>query len=393
MLLDATVACARGWRLESDRMVGLILGLGALYVTLVLSLLTTRRTRAFLARAPQLLAFGLSILIGLLTAELMVLFVWPQGSYHCRPPEAVYTFDPDPYTFPGVSGEARSTICNRGFRAPPLPPRSAATRVLCVGGSTTECLMLDDSESWPARVAAALDKAGRHYWIGAAGHCDNATGHHLRFIKNSRQIAEVDCLVVLAGAGDYVRGLLQLESGEYAPPLFVQSHLMMVAKTIWNVQLGRGFLIDRTGREWLALRRHLPIDPQALDLDDYLIDYEGRLREIVSAARRRGKRLILVTQPVLWDDFLNPAALQQMHIARDYVNPRGSGTLTPAECLEVMDRFNAVMLRVAEETGTEIVDAAVAMNGVEKYFYDDFHLNEAGCQALGNLVASQIEGK
>ena len=143
--------------------------------------------RRILGRLALILVSGLLAVAAL---ELVLRLAAPADE-GCRvwPPHLETTLHPRPEIMPGVEGPSRFRVNSRGLRGDE-PPEGDAHRVLCVGGSTTECLYLDQEESWPGLLqtllADALESPGtrvkthvpkfnaneqRHYrnLVGAAG--------------------------------------------------------------------------------------------------------------------------------------------------------------------------------------------------------------------------------
>jgi hypothetical protein len=104
-------------------------------------------------------------------------------------------------------------------------------------------------------------------------------------------------------------------------------------------------------------------------------------------AKRRGVRLVFMTEPVLWDDFSFEEALTRMWLARMKPEPREWEILRPGRLREVMDLYNIELLKVGRQQHVEVLDAAAPLSGIDAYFYDDYHLNEQGCAVLGSHLA------
>ena len=346
--------------------------------------------RGWLGRhAARLWLASAALLIGLWIAEVGQRWTPGWAPFHGRPPGTVYRFEPDYIVLPGVQGMAHSSMNPWGMRGTAPPDRSAAYRVVCLGGSSTECLFLDDSETWPAQLQARWKRPEGASWVGSVAVSDFDSGHHLRWLEQSPLVPEVDCVVVLVGAGDLVRGLLGIDSGWPAPPRLLRLGTMDLCKQVWNVRMGHGLLVDPEGRLLLHNRRDRAIEspPGGWQLDKLLADYRQRLSKLCAAARRRQVRLICVTEPVLWDDFLGDEACQRFWLARTEPTPRSWEVLRPGKLREAIDRYNLALLEVCRREQIEVVDAASALSGIEAYFYDDYHLNEQGCAVLGNLLA------
>ena len=98
-------------------------------------------------RALEFLLVVASFVFALGLSETALRFVSP-SKYHVWPPGLGYTFRPSPEIMPGIEGDSRFSINDDGLRGYPLS-NGEAYRILAIGGSTTECLYLDDAEAWP----------------------------------------------------------------------------------------------------------------------------------------------------------------------------------------------------------------------------------------------------
>jgi lysophospholipase L1-like esterase len=56
-----------------------------------------------------------------------------------------------------------------------------------------------------------------------------------------------------------------------------------------------------------------------------------------------------------------------------------------------LNLFNKKLLQVCRATDSECVDLAAAMNGDERYFYDDVHFNEPGARVVAALLADYLK--
>jgi hypothetical protein len=77
----------------------------------------------------------------------------PSGKYYPWLPNLHRIFRPDPNIMPGVQGESNFIVNSQGVRGDEFSPDDDY-RILAIGGSTTECLYLDQTEAWPYLVQA-----------------------------------------------------------------------------------------------------------------------------------------------------------------------------------------------------------------------------------------------
>jgi lysophospholipase L1-like esterase len=227
--------------------------------------------------------------------------------------------------------------------------------------------------------------------VGGAGHADLAAAHQLQFIRHSPLVARMDCLIIMPGVNDLIRLIRRLDFGEGRPPLWYRSGVADLLRELWNVQMGRGLLLDYTG-ETIAQQRRGGEFP-ARDIEPEFAAAQQRyaqtIRQIAQAAQRRNVRLIFVTQPVLWDEYLTRQGNDALLLGR-VAPPREWDFLSPGPLRDAMDRYNDTLVAVARELDCECVDAALRMDGQEQYFYDDYHLSEAGSAELARILAAWI---
>ena len=400
-LADTLVAVARGWSFDARGNYGNLVTfacLAAMLLTLIVFLLLVSigpPRRALRNNSWGIVVFSISVIVGWFVSEGLLMVIHPQPPFHLRAAGTKYILQPDPFTMTNVSGEAVTTINSLGLRGSEPPPRNDAFRILCVGGSTTECYYLDDTETWTTLLAGRLgEDATVDVWAAAAAISEYAAPHHLRFLEKSPLVDEVDCVVMMVGVNDYLRLLLGFDTGAATPPLWSRSGLFALAKENWVVSRGadnrtRGFVVDLTGEELDLHRLGMRIEEPEVPLDfTAAVEQYGRwIEEICDAAKQRDVRLVLVTQPALWDDFLSEQGNRRLNIARVHPLVREWEYLKAANLAETMDRYNEKLVEVAEKTETELYDAAFDMSGVVKYFYDDYHFNESGCSKFAELLA------
>jgi len=85
---------------------------------------------------------------------------------------------------------------------------------LAVGGSTVECLYLDDEESWPRLLMNELDetKDGRRVITMNIGKSGHGIRNNILELKYLPDYYEPDLIVVMAGANDVLFRLSRKDS-------------------------------------------------------------------------------------------------------------------------------------------------------------------------------------
>jgi lysophospholipase L1-like esterase len=398
--LDAVAALARGWLPLRDAR-ALVPTLSALLAIAAASLLLPAVRRMLRRRGLSIAVVSAATLFALLAAEaaLAPAFPVPEGEtmYHLRTPLEEREYRPNPALMPGVSGPSRHRVNSLGVRGD--EPDPADLLVLCVGGSATECLYLDEAETWPRLLQDRLREAGLEprAWVGNAGFSGYTTAEHLEFLDNSPLVERMDCIVLMAGVNDLLRFVAggEFDGKFFHPrmrikPLLLDSRIAnLVAAVRQRIRGSQAISVEDAGGETYAQRRALRARAEGAALPDLrgaLTAFEERLDGIVTACRDRGLRLVLAAQPALWDEGLAPEREALLWMGET----PGGGFVSPGELRRGLEEYHRAILSVSRRTGTPCVDLA-GLSGDARWFYDDCHFNEAGAALVARRIAAAFE--
>lgn len=393
LALDSSVGLLRGWRPRRE-VEWVALSAVALLALVAGGAVLTGPGRRALGRAWLHVVLLAAAAVGAVIAvELLRPPGVPPGAFHLRPPGQRLLFDPDPRWVPGVVGAGALTTNRLGLRGPELPPGGAAYRILCVGGSTTECLYLDDGEAWTGLLPARLARAwGRRVWVGSAGMSGYSTAEHLPFLERWERLAAIDCVVLLAGVNDFA--LLALGGRDpvaptWTAPAWTRTSAMRMFRDLHKQTRGAPLYQDPRGAWYEArreVRRYAPKVTGLPDLEPALAAYQARLEAIATTCERRGVELVLATQPVLWREGLDPRSEDLLWLG--WSAERGS-FYTAGALREGIDRFNRRLVEVAGSRGLRVVDLS-GLSGDPRWFFDDCHFTEAGARRVADLFEAQL---
>ena len=336
---------------------------------------------------------------------------------------------PVPGLLPGVDGEKHFVVNSLGLRGEEFSDR-AGFRMLALGGSTTECLFLDQDEAWPEQVAQRLEASGRvgDVWIGNAGKSGLHTRDHVIQLRRLRpQLAELglDAVLLLVGVNDL--GLRLGEGEEYDPaaladPDVVRSHVLRGFQRVplaeerrlpfWkrsalyrtfaqalDRRLGRCLVQDSAGLAHETWREHRADAPrlhdELPDLSSGLAEYRRNLVELVGLCADLGARAVLITQPSLWREDLTPEERATLWLGGigPFMNERGCEYYSAGALREGLERYNEATRQVASQLGVEVIDLGQRIPADLTHFYDDVHFNEAGSAAVAQVVADHLLGR
>ncbi|MGB0578492.1 MAG: GDSL-type esterase/lipase family protein [Limisphaerales bacterium] len=305
---------------------------------------------------------------------------------------------------PGMQGEVEFNTTWRGVRSPDVWPERREDRILCVGGSTTECLYVTDAETWPWLLGEKLtDKAGRPVLVGNAGRSGHYTGHHYYQLKHYRYANDYGTVIVLCGINDMAtfrrRNLadVQRRVPEEALMLTAQKHsalrgsiLVSTLYGIWKTSTvnPRYAIIQDFAAESVNVvkdrrRRYLKknvIGEMPKGLVGAMENYQRNIRRIANLCRQRQQRVVFVTQPTLYHEKMSEDLDALICEYTDH------GSHTTKVLKQLMDAYNDRLLETCRELGVECLDLNAMLPKDTTVFYDDCHFNPSGCK----LVAAAL---
>ena len=286
-----------------------------------------------------------------------------------------------------------------GFRGPDPPKDFAAhLTILTIGSSTTESLFLSDGKTWTDEMARRIAEKIPGVWVNNAGLDGQSTYGHLILLREFVDDLHPRVAVFLIGGNDIGLGAGNPYDTSLEPP---RSALRRVTSFLTDHSELAGLAqnlvrFSRTRREGFG---HGQIDlktVQRLEHDEALTRttlatyskplpaFATRVAAIVDECRHHGIEPVLVTQPMLNGDAIDPATGVDLSLVQ--VRGAANGRLW----WQVQELYNDVTRRVARERGVVLVDAARQMPKDSRLFYDFMHFTNEGARVLGDIVASGI---
>jgi len=371
--------------------------------------LSPRKRRAF-----RLVLAGVAFLLALVVSECTARIVVPPASrYLVWEPNMHRVLEPEPEFVPGVEGDGRFITNALGYRADPAPADDRF-RILALGGSTTECLYLDQTEIWTALLQETLS-AREPTWVANAGKAGlNASHHALQAEKLLDQEPGFDAVIVLVGVNDFRRAFSWPEKPyrnakavrHKAFARFPLAERFPRSLGLWrcarivrdlgvtssskDVQDTSGSHLNRRRKERQDARQWLE---QLPDMEHALTLYEGHLKSMIESCKARGVPCVLITQPTVWRDGL-PDELERLMWMGDVDSQEIDGlkVQVPTPLLaQGMQAFNDRTKAVAARHSVGVIDLTASIPGDLTAFFDDCHFNENGARLVAGEVARQLD--
>lgn len=338
-------------------------------------------------------------------------------------PDFVTTFRPAPGVMPGIDGISEFRTSSVGLRADEVQD-SHRFRILALGGSTTECLYLDQQEAWPQLLQQSLRRARPELrpWVGNAGVSGTTTRHHVVAIEHlPLKEWKISVVLLLVGVNDLMVRLAQGERydadflgrpgarGKLTKEMFrgargaPRDSSVLERTALWRAlspgtdALTKATIQDDAGRlyaKWRSwrgmasdVRRTLP------DLESALGEYERNLEKIIDLLEEQSIRVVFLTQPAIWQAE-SPAHIEALLWmgGTGHYQARRSRTYYASETLHAgMAAYNDRLKRVCKRRGTPCIDLAAVLPRDTSIFYDDVHFNETGARAVADAVRAGLD--
>jgi lysophospholipase L1-like esterase len=350
---------------------------------------------------------------------------------------------PDPYlqrqtshpylpTWIGVKGENR-VVDTRGLHGVPYPqvtfrrnsfsytddredlalhPKSPDEfRIVCIGGSTTECFALERRESWPAVLQTLLQKQlgeKKHVSCVNLGVCNTPLRTYLATLAYYGIHLQPDVVIFYVGLNDLGFGVKFPEDPAFEVPYDPFARDKLSLSPAWQYQL-----LSRTqlGRHLRSLLKrdnpgsHRPGDPRYFA--DYVPDpasfkevdlsftmdpvaareYSTNLRSAAGICQANRCQMLVLTAPALWrTDRMTDEEMKQL-----WLRPaRGARVASAATCRRLLNARNDLTRTICRESSIPWMDLATMVPSSLEFFYDDVHLNVAGARLVASKVAQEL---
>lgn len=407
--------------------VWLVAGLGTFF-------LNRDRTR-FLSRIQKPLISFYTMLSMLVLLEGCVRIALPHpGRPSLWPRSTQWISHPVAWGVTGVAETARFTTNDIGLRGPSLPREAKLFKIVAVGGSTTECQVLDDSKEWPHLVMEGLNNRQKNLpvWLANAGVGGHTTVHHLMVLKSLPVFKQVDMVILLFGLNDLGASLaygggptqaqLEMDTERFRQamvgfgqrgfyhPEYKRLRLYQYAERAKTNLVGKIRPPSISGSigswEWMEKWRRRRATGKLVPLPDLhvgLDEYRQRVGRIVDQCRALQVRCLFLTQPVHWRKGLSPE--EEASLWTGWIGPLGSdlrslpsngptasgvGYVSAAELETAMNAYNRVLLELCQEKGLECFDLAKTIPKNATVFYDDDHYTEAGARIVADHLLDYL---
>lgn len=317
------------------------------------------------------------------------------SDYITLPPNTHLRVDIEAPNLPGLSGIHTYSTDEQGYRVAPRIDyaRADALRIFAIGGSTTECTVLDDTGTWSYLLQEGLATAlGKPVQIVNTGVSGLRARNHLATLRHVLDLHPA-AVIFLVGANDWER---QIRKHFATIPLWVEK--VRLRQTLLGLALLRivegtvapiGRPVDRDevivdNGDHLRPLQHSLDRPEKRRFTPSVIDpdYTGYLESISTLCHERNLPCIFVTQPTAH----SPEASPEMRATFWMTPPYTSYTLPIEDMAHIAALYNHFLVDFARKHNDPVCDLASALAPTVDNFYDDFHFNQSGARNVAKYL-------
>jgi len=359
-----------------------------------------------------LLAVLLLLLVGIVVAELGLRasihpppdpadwpYVWPPLERH------VYSVDAP---IPGLeSTESLVTTSALGLRADELDLADTRPRILTLGGSVTECLMLADADAWPRALQDALGDAGIEAWVGNGGRSGQATIDYTLHVLALAPKLRPDLIIVMPGANDLQAAMEERyfpvdlsdpaqrqRMADRAYPADRVERIEELQISYLGFELTRRLATPRTeiGGFYKAMKERrggAATHRDSLPDADLLREiYRANVELLVQAAG--DVPVLLLTHPHLWKAGLSAEEAAATWGGYTCMNCPNPAYYSAAVVAGTLGALNQQTLAVCADSPARCFDLDSAIDRSLDNFYDGAHLTAVGAGRVATALADHI---
>ena len=349
----------------------------------------------------NLLAFLIGLLLAFVLLELF-LRLWDPFHFSVSGNHIVLLSNYKTVLHPRVPKLDENVIYSRnniGFRGQEYPPdASDRITIFTVGGSTTECKLLSDSNTWTQLLDQRLRSNCPQIWMNNAGFDGHTTLGHRVLVRDYLVKMKPSYIIFLTGANDVeVSGLNEQERQvmktidfssfrNFYLSLCNHSKAASLVLNFYRYKLSSNKGLIHNESNLSAPIKTISKEERQERLnrqEKYLFSYRDRLNSLINICIAHHIKPILLTQPYLGGEVTDPATGK-------YLGDLQTGKFNTASQAEVLEKYNDVV-REFKSTGIHVIDLAQMMPKNSIYYYDFIHFTNEGAKEVSDILYRELK--
>lgn len=288
-----------------------------------------------------------------------------------------------------------------GFRGPDMG-KDFADRysIFVVGGSATECLLLNDGEDWPNVLLKQLQPEFHSLWMNNAG-IDGASSYgHILLLQQHLIRLKPKMIIFMLGINDInrvdINGFDNLTSINHAPFFVRAAEYSELWSTVLNLYRSKkakdkslthnsiSAIIDGKTAMSDTDMHHLKFKLQSADVQ-LMTAYKKRLLMLIELCRKNQINPVFVTQPCIAGNAIDSTT------GKNLGDIQVTSTMNGNQFWELLQAYNRVTIETANEELCFVIDAASNFPKDRRMYYDLMHFRKEGAKAFADTVYTYLQ--
>jgi GDSL-like Lipase/Acylhydrolase family len=306
-----------------------------------------------------------------------------KGNEVVLPKNQKYTLPNEKFT--KLSKNAIHTKNSVGFRGEEWDVNSKRTKIIFIGGSTTECFFIDDNKHWPFLVSKKL---GPQFLVNNAGLNGHSTKGHIALLNGYLSELKPDYAFFLIGINDmattenggnsFDAKLTEKNAEYYVLQIEEYSRLVNLIHSFYRSY--QAFKLGvRDNAEWNLKKqynqKYLSQDEmnKVLNLHKKAqIHYAESVITLINICKKNAVKPVFITQPLLFGEGIDPTSGIDLGSYEVY-------NMSGKQYFQKLEMYNQTLSDLCKEQNIKCIDLAKLLPKDSKYFFDDMHFSDAGC--------------
>lgn len=273
--------------------------------------------------------------------------------------------------------------------------------IITLCGSTTECYYISEGKTWPDLLAARLSERFDGIWVNNAGMDGHSSFGSIAMMEAHIDKIRPKVVIFLVGLNDVGLATKTTEDSEvslYKPNGWISDlaeHSKLVSifdnylchrkaekHDLTHFDMGHNSLDFKRVKYAVSASKAEMAERRSkhAELNRY---FQFRLRYFIRLARAHDIEPVLVTQPVLYGEGVDPET------GVDLGNIQ-VGDLSGADRWSILEMYNDTTRQVGASEGVWVVDLASELPKNSKYFYDFNHYSNQGAAKVAEIIAEKL---
>jgi lysophospholipase L1-like esterase len=281
-----------------------------------------------------------------------------------------------------------------GFIKPSRKHDRPDLSLVFLGGSTTECMFMDEENRFPYQVGVLLEQeTGRRLNSYNAGLSGNNSLHALDLLLNKVIPLHPRVVVFMENINDLSTLLYEKtywSRNTTRAPLETLQKVKLVGKLLKEILIPnlnfayrnlKKTVFPREEDEFAQARgKKLVVDQARMNRE-----FAANLQVLIDTCRAWGITPVLMTQANRITDRPDP-------VVAAYIGQYGQDTgISYRDFKKLYDSFNETIREVGRKNGVLVIDLAREVPPTREYLYDMVHFNDAGSKLAAKIIAAQLK--